>query len=256
MTGISRTEWQGVWSIVRFNWPFYLAAGLVLAASLLLIPLGGITGMAALAAGLGSLWFLAGSLGVSWWVYDHSDLYRFGWITRLIQENPSGRIVLCHAGFDDLSPHLKARFPSARWTVLDHYDPAVMTEASIRRARKLYPPPAGTLAAPWHHWPVADQSADLVLGLLAIHELRRHSGRVAWFREARRCLAPGGRVILVEHVRDAANFLAFGPGFFHFHSVMAWQRSWQEAELVCRETFRLTPFLRVFVLGAASSESP
>src|SRR5204862_174910 len=78
-------------------------------------------------------------------------------------------------------------------------------------------------------WPLDATLADTVYGLLAIHELRTHEDRVAWFGEARRCLSAGGRVVIAEHVRDFANFLAFGPGFVHFHSEGTWRRSWEAA---------------------------
>ena len=89
---------------------------------------------------------------------------------------------------------------------------------------------------------------DVVFGMLAIHELRSDAERVAWFAEARRCLADDGRVVLVEHVRDLANFVAFGPGFLHFHSVAAWQKSWVSGGLKRVDDFRITPFVRVFIL--------
>ncbi len=84
--------------------------------------------------------------------------------------------------------------------------------------------------------------------MLAIHELRSDAERSAWFAEAGRCLADGGKVVLVEHVRDLANFVAFGPGFLHFHSVAAWQKSWERGGLNRVDGFRITPFVRVFVL--------
>ncbi|MEI7928085.1 MAG: class I SAM-dependent methyltransferase, partial [Verrucomicrobiales bacterium] len=109
----------------------------------------------------------------------------------------------------------------------------------------------GTLAAPVDHWPVAEGTIDGIFGLLAIHELRSHIDRVKWFCEARRVITPDGRVILIEHVRDAANFVVFGPGFLHFHSVETWTRSWQNAGFKLAETFRISPWLRVFILIAS-----
>jgi hypothetical protein len=123
-----------------------------------------------------------------------------------------------------------------------------MTEASIRRARNLFPPTPGTIAANYDHWPLADGTQNVVFGLLAIHELRTVPERAAWFREAGRCLAANGSIVLVEHVRDLANFAAFGPGFLHFHSVASWRNSWEAAGLIQRDQFRITPVVRVFVL--------
>ena len=124
-----------------------------------------------------------------------------------------------------------------------------MPEASIRRARRMFPPPTETVRAPFDRWPVETASADVVFGLLAIHELRSEPQRTAWFAEAKRCLREGGRVVLVEHVRDTANFLAFGPGFLHFHSRASWRRCWERAGLRCLDESHITPWVRVFVLS-------
>lgn len=243
-----RGKWDGMLAIVRFNWPFYLMAGVVLLLGLAGMAIGGFSAIVGGVAAFGSLYFLVGSLGVSHWVYDCSDLYRWSWLDRVLKTSPTGKIALCHSGFDEASGMLRRRFPQARWSVLDHYDPATMTEASIRRARKLFPPTRGTVAAKFDRWPLEDGSQDVVFGLLAIHELRSDTERVDWFTESRRCLTGDGTILLVEHVRDLANFVAFGPGFLHFHSVTAWRRSWEGGGLALADTFRITPFVRVFLL--------
>jgi SAM-dependent methyltransferase len=201
----------------------------------------------AIAAGSG--YFVFVSLGVSYLIYDRSDLYRWRWLERALGGGIRGRIVFCHAGFDEASKALREKFEDAEWRILDHHDPATMTEASVRRARKLYPPTQGTEAAPFGQWPVGNGWADVVFGILAIHEMRTVGERVKWFAEANRCLAEGGRIVVVEHVRDAANFLAFGPGFLHFHSVKNWERSWEAEGLSLIDGFRVTAFVRVFVIG-------
>lgn len=245
-----RGNWQGMLTIVRFNLPFYLAAAVIAVVSV-----GGLwiadplwLKWLCLAALAGTAWFLIGSLGVSHRVYDRSDLYRWRWLDRALHGSAKESFALCHSGFDEVSEPLQERFPGSRWSVLDHYDPERMTEPSIRRARRLHPPREGTLATPFDRWPVPGSSVDAVFGLLAIHELRGDAERSAWFREARRCLKPRGRIILAEHVRDAANFLAFGPGFLHFHSCRSWRRSWKTAGLRATDAFRITPWVRVFVL--------
>jgi SAM-dependent methyltransferase len=239
-------------AIVRFNWPFYLVAALVFLGAVVGIFLFRdpwfLTMCAVIAAGSG--YFLFVSLGVSHLIYDRSDLYRWHWLERALGGVKNKRIVFCHAGFDEASEALRERLSGA-WRIIDHHDPATMTEASIRRARKMYPPTPGTEAAPFDKWPVGDGWADVVFGILAVHELRTVGERAKWFAEAKRCLADGGRMVVVEHVRDAANFLAFGPGFLHFHSVKNWERSWEGEGLRLRDGFRITPFVRVFVIEKA-----
>jgi hypothetical protein len=243
-----RGPWEGMMAIVRFNWPLYAVALLVLVAGIAGLFVDGIFRLVSGLVALGCCWFLVGSLGVSHWVYDRSELYRWPWLSRVFQKNSPEKMLLCHSGFDEASERLKPLFPAAQWTVLDHFDPATMTEASIRRARKLFPPTPGTIAAKYDHWPLAGGTQNVVFGLLAIHELRTVAERAAWFREAGRCLASDGSVVLVEHVRDLANFAAFGPGFLHFHSVASWRNSWEAAGFIQRDHFRITPFVRVFVL--------
>lgn len=246
----ARTRWQGVSSIVRFNWPFYLAASVVLISAVIALSVFHepwlILASALILAG--SAYFIFVSLGVSHWIYDRSDLYRWQWLKNALQGTDTKRMIFCHSGFDDASELLKRETAGTEWLVLDHYDPASMTEASIRRARRLFPPATGTLAAPHDRWPVDDGWANAVMGFLAIHEFRSVGERAAWFHEAKRCLSEGGKMIVVEHQRDLANLLAFGPGFLHFHGSRAWRQSWNLAGLRERESFRITPWIRVTVL--------
>jgi hypothetical protein len=244
---MTRTRFQGVRTVVRFNWPLYAAAIAVLAialtAALTDLPLW--LRCLAGAATLGALWFLVGSLGVTHWVYDRSDLYRWDWLRQRVPDG-SFRLLLCHTGFDEVSAALRRHFPQTELEILDHFDPVTMTEASIQRARALCPPAEGTMAAPFSDWP--KRSAEVILAPLAIHELRTESERAAWFEQAREALTPDGLIIVVEHLRDLPNFLAFGPGFLHFHSETAWLRSWSAAGLTLSETFSITPWVRGFVL--------
>jgi SAM-dependent methyltransferase len=248
-----RGNWQGMLTVARLNWPFYAAAVLMLIVSIAIFiaePNVAIRVASALAIA-GCLWFLLGSLAVSHLVYDRSDLYRWRWTERALCGVTADRFLFCHAGFDEASAQLRQHLGAKRWLTLDHFDASKMTEPSIHRARQLFPPTADTEAAPFDLWPAETASADVVFGLLAIHELRSEAKRAAWFAEARRCLAGGGRVVLAEHMRDAANFLAFGPGFLHFHSPASWRRCWMRAGLSLHDEFLVTPWVRVFVLSAA-----
>ena len=246
-----RGRFEGMWTIVRFNWPIYATALAIIPMGLVAFGSFGASSLkvACIAAVAGAVWFLVGSLAASHIVYDRSDLHRGNWLTRALGGTTPRRAAVCHCGYDEVSTLIRQKFPGSEISILDHYDVATMSEPSIRRARRLFPPAPGKTPAPFSEWPAPDSSLDAVFGALAIHELRTHSERAAWFTEARRCLATGGRVVLVEHVRDFANFAAFGPGFIHFHSAATWCRAWESARLRLVEEFRITPFVRVFVVG-------
>ncbi len=245
-----RGPWQGMINILRFNRNLYLAAAVVFLAALAGLvrfdpPLLKLACAAALA---GSGYFLFISLGVAHLIYDRSDLYRFHWLDRALGDAVIDSAVFCHSGLDEVSEDLKRKLQPTAWQTLDHFDVIQMTEPSIQRARQLYPPVPGTIAAAFDRWPVESGCADVVFGLLAIHEFRTESERTAWFREARRCLKPGGRVVLTEHLRDPSNFIAFGPGFLHFHSAASWRRCWEAAAFRAVDEFPVTPWIRFFIL--------
>lgn len=246
----ARQPWQGMTNILRFNRGFYLAAAVVfLAAAAGLVLSDRLPFKLACAAALGgSGYFLFVSLGVAHLIYDRSDLYRFHWISRALGDSSLKDAVFCHSGLDEISRELEAALRPNHWTTLDHFDAARMSEPSIQRARRICPPAAGTIAAPFDRWPLEQSGADVIFGLLAIHEFRTENERTAWFAEARRCLKPGGRIVLAEHLRDLPNGLAFGPGFLHFHSAASWRRCWEAAGFRCADEFPLTPWIRFFIL--------
>jgi len=246
-----RGKWRGMTSIAQFNWPFYVVAVAVLIASVAALVV--LPGLALkFVCGIvfaSTAYFVFVSLGVSHIVYDRSDLYHWGWLDRALRGVNMRQAIFCHCGFDEASGELRNRFGDVQWQVIDHFDCKQMTEPSIRRARAMFPPKPGTLSSLYNTWPLAAESADVVFGLLAIHELRSEAERSAWFAESKRCLRKDGRVVLVEHVRNAANFVAFGPGFLHFHSLGSWRRCWECAGLRSIDEFSVTPFVQIFVLS-------
>ena len=242
---------DGAMRIIRFNWPFYAGAVLtVLLAAIVstLLPPGWVRTTLQIASAVATYWMLA-SICASWLVYDYSPLMNGTWIPAALGFRPRNWMVIA-AGLDDTTPALRQVLAGTHGRAFDIYDPDVMTERSIARARsaavcEAEPASAGTL-------PVADETMDAAVLPLSAHELRTDAARRALLTEVARTLARQGRVIVAEHLRDAANFLAFGPGVLHFHSRRTWLRSFAGAGLSVRREFAMTPFVRIFVLERSS----
>ena len=244
---MSRSAFQGVSTVVRFNWHFYLIALGAVAALLILATLttGGPAIICCAVATLAIL-ALAVSLVATWLAYDASGLYRLDWLDPWM--SGQGRAANIHAGFDETTALLRARFPRFAWDVFDFYDPVHHTEISIRRARNACPPPAETVAISTRLLPVPAASLDRILLILAAHEIRDASERVAFFRELRRALAPEGLIIVTEHLRDGPNIAAYNLGSFHFHRPAAWHASFAAAGLSLVATLTPAPLITTFVL--------
>jgi SAM-dependent methyltransferase len=143
---------------------------------------------------------------------------------------------------------LVAKFPGANFQTLDIFDPQVMTEPSISIARRIKSFPVHAAAAHYDALPCASGSFEAAFLFFAAHELRRHDQRVLLFKEVARIVMPGGSIILVEHARDLWNFLAFGPGAFHFFSQRVWRSATFEAGLIVHSHRSITPFVHVYSL--------
>jgi SAM-dependent methyltransferase len=224
--------------MVRYNWPTYLIA---VAALLLVAALPWPWRLLAVPGGAG----IAVSLAATWWVYDRSHLYDWRWALHLLPA--PRRYAVLSTGLDEISPALRDLLPGAEPTLLDCYDPAVMTEGSVRRARRLNPPAAGSVRADVAALPVASAGQDAVFLAFAAHELRVPAQRRALFAEVARVLRPGGHLVLVEHCRDVATVAAYGPGAWHFYPRREWLRLARDAELTPAGEATMTPLVRALV---------
>jgi len=136
MDAAIRRPLQGVFNIIRFNRHFYIMAVNI---DVLLICLGefmpGVYYPYLLFFAFLLILTVLTTLAVSWYVYDHSGIYNLDWLDDTGIQN----MVNINAGFDETSALLAEKYPNAKLTVFDFYDPVLHTEISIARAREAYP---------------------------------------------------------------------------------------------------------------------
>ena len=242
-----RRKFQGVLNILSFNRHFYVF-GLGFLAALV-------------AAHLFFKWpdiifwpvvtaFLYGlimPLIVSAWVYDYSGFYNFQWLKKHIRDDEKPTLLVnINAGFDETSFIIKNRFRDADLKVFDFYNAKQHTEPAIKRARKvtwMYP---NTQQIASGSIPLNNHTADIIFLLSAVHEIRSHDEKINFLKECYRVCKPGGKVIMVEHLRDFPNFLAFSVGFTHFFSRSVWKNAFEGAGFSSFRETKFTPFMSVF----------
>lgn len=251
MERLKRKPFQGVINIIRFNWHFYVIAFAIIISAFLFTPY--ITGLLKLLviAGLSlAVLSIIISLWVSWYVYDHTNLYTLNWLDDLVATD-STVIANINAGFDETSAMLQHKFPGASLIVLDFYDPLRHTEISIKRARKVYPPYPGTKTIRTEDTSLSKNSVDQALMIFAAHEIRDMKERINFFCQVGESLHKDGKIIVVEHLRDLNNFIAYNIGFLHFHSYRTWKYTFENAWLKIEKEIKLNPFVSAFVLSKA-----
>jgi len=241
-----------MWQVVQYNGGMYTCAFLLICAACLSFPYAQrvVERIAVVGFTVPLLFWLCSSLLVSHYVYDRSPLYDLNWVRRELPKAPQ-RWINVHAGVDETSQLLAQLFPTAVGEMLDIHDHEEMTEASIRRAHRTHRSLMRSKPADWRALPIADDTVDAAFLFFVAHEFRRDEARTQLFRELARVLRSDGELTVVEHLRDCANFLAFGPGFLHFFSRSLWFWTAGAAGLQVRAEKSITPFVRGFILQRA-----
>ena len=242
-----RRKFQGVLNILSFNRHFYILGLGVLAvlfASRWIIEWPDILFGAAI---LAFLYGLIMPLLVSAYVYDFSGYYDLHWMNDISGDDESvAQIVNINAGFDETSFLIKRKFPNADLRVFDFYNARQHTEPAIKRARKVSLVYPNTQTIPSNSIPLKDKTADIVFLLSAAHEIRSHEEKVQFLKECYRVCKQGGKVVMVEHLRDFPNFLAFSVGFTHFFSRSTWKNAFKRAGFTRFQETKFTPFMSIF----------
>ena len=242
-----RRKFQGVLNILSFNRHFYVFGLGVLAtlfASHLFIEWPGNIFWLIIAA---FLYGLIMPLIVSAYVYDFSGFYQFQWLKNIIPDDEGVKLIVnINAGFDETSFIIKNKFPQSDLKVFDFYNAKQHTEPAIKRARKvtlLFP---NTQQIVSNSIPLKDNTVDIIFLLSAVHEIRSQEEKVQFLKECYRLCKSDGKVIMVEHLRDFPNFLAFSVGFTHFFSRSVWKNAFESAGFTFFEESKFTPFMSVF----------
>ena len=184
---------------------------------------------------------------VSAYVYDYSGFYDFNWLKALKIDDTKRKVNLnINAGFDETSYIIKKILPESYLQVYDFYNEKQHTEPAIVRARKVSLVYPNTQQINSNAIPLADHSVDTIFLLSAVHEIRNHNEKVLFLKECHRVCKPNGRVVMVEHLRDFPNFLAFTIGFTHFFSRSVWKKAFESAGFKGFNETKFTPFMSIF----------
>lgn len=244
---IKRRKFRGVLNILSFNRHFYVFGLLALAliiTSYVLFNWPAVLFWIIIAA---FLYGLIMPLLVSAYVYDFSGYYTFNWLKNYhLEDSGSTQIVNINAGFDETSFIIKSIFPQADLKVFDFYNAERHTEPAIIRARKVSLVYPNTQQITSNAIPLKDHSADLIFLLSAVHEIRSQEEKVQFLKECHRICKKTGQVIMVEHLRDFPNFLAFSVGFTHFFSKRVWKKAFVQAGFSSFTETKFTPFMSIF----------
>jgi SAM-dependent methyltransferase len=244
---INRRKFQGVLNILSFNRHFYVFGFIALSIIITSHLVFNFPGFLYWVIIFAFLYGLIMPLIVSAYVYDFSHFYDFNWLKSFnIEDTNTSQILNINAGFDETSFIIKNKFPQSDLKVFDFYNPERHTEPAIIRARKVSLVYPGTRQISSNSIPLKESSVDVIFLLSAVHEIRSNDEKNQFLKECHRVIKQNGEVIMVEHLRDFPNFLAFTVGFMHFFSKRVWEGAFKKAGFSSFTEIKFTPFMSVF----------
>lgn len=244
---VTRKPFQGVLNILDFNRHFYYYGIAVLIAIISLLYFLKIPSIFSILIVVGFAYGLLMPLIVSAYVYDFSGYYSLKWMDQFISDKDKPmKAANINAGFDETSYLIKDKYKEVDLSVFDFYDSSSHTEPAIIRARKVSLVYPNTKEIKSNAIPLEDNTCDYVFLLSAAHEIRDFEEKVEFLKECRRICKEDGKIIMVEHLRDFPNFLAFTIGFNHFFSNKVWKKAFTKAGYKSVNEVKFTPFMSIF----------
>lgn len=240
-------KWKGTWRIIQFNYPFYLG-GLIAVMS------GFIAGSIFPEIKI-YLWLISILIGIqmllglaaSWWIYDVHSAYQLpDVLLSSISNNPI--IANIHAGYDESTEEIKKQFSFIEHLdIYDFYDAKKHTEPSIARARKWIKHQNISIAIQAQS-PQLMRNYDVIFLMYAIHEMRNRAEQLSFLKTLSQFLSPSGKIIILEHPRNALQWVVYNVGALHFYSNKYWLRLFSEGNFNLKIYPMNTPFTFIYVL--------
>lgn len=244
---MKRKKFEGVTNVVKFNYPKYLAAGIIAIIAMVLIftTKNIFIFYLALFSQL-SLVLMINSLIVSYLVYDYSDLYQLQFLNN-ISLTQNLKMVNISSGFDEIGDALESKFSGLNVINIDIYKALTKKEHSIQIANSTKSK-RDRVQIENFKIPLDSVSADIIILFFAAHEIRDSSDRQRFFKEIKRILKPEAKVFIIEHHRDVNNFLAFNFGFLHFYSKKIWMDLFSQTGFKVSEITIENPWVKTYKL--------
>ncbi|MEX0998290.1 MAG: methyltransferase domain-containing protein [Flavobacteriaceae bacterium] len=244
---LKRRKFQGVLNILSFNRHFYVFGLIALALIIISNLIFNWSNLLFWIVVLAFLYGLIMPLIVSAYVYDFSGYYNFNWLKAYnLPDSKDNQILNINAGFDETSFIIKNHFPKSNLKVYDFYNSEKHTEPAIIRARKVSLVYPNTQQIIPNNFPLKDNTVDLIFLLSAVHEIRSQEEKIQFLKECHRVCKSNANILMIEHLRDFPNFLAFSVGFTHFFSRKTWQQAFKEAGFTTFTEQKFTPFMSIF----------
>lgn len=244
---IERKRFQGVLNILSFNRHFYVIGLSILALIVLSQLYFEWSNMLLYIIIAAFIYGLIMPLIVSAYVYDYSGYYNLNWLKACDIKDNVKNIVNINAGFDETSYIIQDKFQEANLQVFDFYNNEKHTEPAIVRARKVSLTFPNTKQISTKNIPLDDNTIDIIFLLSTAHEIRNNLEKIQFLKECHRICKPSGKVIMIEHLRDLPNFLAFSVGFTHFFSKKVWNTVYRSAGFTSFKDIKFTPFMSIII---------